>query len=261
MTDLMRFVLLSFLCCLLAGSGSAQTSVDSTFRLIDSLYNAGSYSLAELEARRLQENDLVNDSLHTAAEQWIAFSLVAQERIAQAKEHFVAILRRHPSHELDPILTSPKIRAVFNDARATILAARAQESDTLSAPAVKGRGGITFRTIVFPGWEQWYQGRPIVGPLFAGAGAATLGSAITLAFLRKSAHNKYLSATTRVDIEARYDTYNRYARAENFFFAAFAAVYLLSEIDVFLHTSAVTISPDNDLPPAAGASLRLSLPF
>jgi hypothetical protein len=222
------------------------------------LYTAGSYSLAELEARRLLENELLNDSLHVAAEQWVAFALVAQGKTGLAKEHFLSILRLQPSHELDPVLTSPKILAVFNDARATYLAARTQEIDSSLFRKSIPPEGITFRTMVFPGWEQWYHGRTPMGPILVGAGVATLGSAITLAFMRKSAHEDYLAATVPADIDAKYNTYNRYSKAESYCFAAFAAVYLLSEIEVFMHDPPVTISSMRVKLPVGGRGVRVS---
>jgi hypothetical protein len=251
MRRLLRLLLICLLMCLLAGLAPAQTSVDSTLRHVESLYSAGAYAQAELEARRVLESDLLSDSVWISAEQWVAFSLVAQGKTALAKEHFLGILRRQPSHELDPILTSPKILAVFNDARATFLAQRAQEVDSSLIREASVPTGVTFRTIVFPGWEQWYHGRTPIGPIFVGAGVATLGSGIALAFLRKSAHKDYLAATAPDDIEAKYNTYNRYAKAESYCFAAFAVVYLLSEIDVIMHNSPVTLAPS--IP--AGASV------
>jgi len=93
--------------------------------------------------------------------------------------------------------------------------------------------------------------------LFVGAGIATLGSGITLAFLRKSAHEDYLAATTPEDIEAKYNTYNRYVKAESYCFAAFAVVYLLSEIDVFMHDSPVTLVPAPRKSPVDGGGLKV----
>ncbi len=238
-----RLILLFLLFYLFTGLAAAQTSIESALRAVDSLYAAGSYSRAELEARRLLENDLLSDSVRIAAEQWVAFALVAQERPALAKEHFITILQRQPAHELDPILTSPKILAVFNDARATFLASRAQEVN----PSTDQKGGvpkgITFRTILFPGWEQWYHGRTPTGPILVGAGVATLGAGITFEFLRRSARQDYLAATTPEGIASTYDTYNRYRKAEAYSFIAFAVVYAVSEIEVFLHNSPVTVSP------------------
>jgi hypothetical protein len=258
MTPPMRVTIICLLFCALTSLAPAQTAVDSTLRVVDSLYNAGSYSLAELEARRILENDLLSDSLRIASEQWVAFSLVAQGKTALAKEHFLALLRRQPSLELDPILTSPKILAVFNDARATYLVSRTQETGVSPVSGSIPPEGITFRTIVFPGWEQWYHGRTPIGPVFVGAGVATLGSAIAMAFLRKSAHQEYLAATIPEDIEARYNTYNRYSEAESYCFAAFAVVYLLSEIDVFTRNSAVTVSPMPARSAISGSGLRVS---
>jgi hypothetical protein len=259
MRTTIRLLVICVLMRLLTGLSPAQTAVDSTLRVVDSLYKAGAYAAAELQARRMLENDLLSDSLRLAAEQWVAFSLVAQEQPALAKEHFLSILRRQPSHDLDPVLTSPKILAVFNDARATYFAERSQETDSSLGNPIRPPKGITFRTIVFPGWEQWYHGRIPLGPILVGAGVATLGSAVALAFMRKSAHQDYLAATFPEDIEAKYDRYNRYAKAESICFSAFAVVYVLSEIEVFVHNSAISVSPVSYGSPVSASGLRLSV--
>src|SRR5512133_3006388 len=131
--------------CMFVGFALEESSIDSTLRTVESLYAAGSYAQAELEGRRLLENDQLGDSVWISAEQWVAFSLVAQGKTALAKEHFLGILRRWPSHELDPILTSPKILAVFNDARATFLAQRTQETASSLIREASVPAGITFR--------------------------------------------------------------------------------------------------------------------
>lgn len=246
---------------LLAHPAYAQSSVDSTLRMVESLYTAGSYSLAELEARRLLENDMLSDSLRVVSEQWVAFALVAQGKAGLAKEHFARILHRRPSHELDPILTSPKILAVFTEARAAFRDARTQQIDSSVVPKTIGPARITFRTILFPGWEQWYHGRTTVGVAFFGAGVVSLGAGIALDFLRRSARSEYLSATAPADIETTYRNYNRYHQAEIYAFVAFAAVYIASEIDVLTYDSSVSLSARAVDPTTPGGGLILTLSF
>jgi hypothetical protein len=259
MTRALPLIFVAVLFGLLVNNAPAQSSVDSTLRAVEALYSSGSYSLAELEARRLIENDLLSDSLRVVAEQWVAFSLVAQGKPALAKEHFTTILRRQPSYELDPILTSPKILVVFSEARTAFRAAVRSRNDSSDVLMTAGTESVTFRTIVFPGWEQWHHGRSTTGKIFAGAGMVTLGSGIALEFLRSAARREYLAATQSGDIESKYQTYNRYAKAEVYAFAAFALVYLASEIDVFTHGSPVSLTAGVTNPSVASSGLMLTV--
>jgi hypothetical protein len=242
MSPSLRPTCTTILLILLSGITRGQTAVDSTLRAVESLYTSGSYSLAELEARRLLENTLLGDSVSTVAEQWVAFALVAQGQPAAAREHFTRILRRQPSFELDPILTSPKILVVFNETKAAFRAAQATAGEGGAPPGMGPPRGITYRTILFPGWEQLYHRRTTAGTLFLGAGISTLGAGITLELVRRSARESYLAATYPDEITSKYQTYNRAYKAEIWAFAAFAAVYLASEIDVFLNDPPVSLT-------------------
>jgi hypothetical protein len=251
-------ICLGLLVVFLAGFARGQFSVDSTIQRVDSLYTSGAFSRAELEARRLLENDMLSDSVRTLAEQWVAFALVAQERPDLGKEHFTAILRRHPSYELDPILTSPKILKVYNEAKATFRT-QPQGGPSQGSPEVNPSAEITYRTILFPGWEQLYHGRTTVGAVFLGAGIVTLGSGIALEFKRSAARSEYLAATTPEDIESRYETYNRTRKAEMWAFAAFAAVYIASEVEVLTHGPSLSLSLRPADPRGQGPGVLLSL--
>ena len=67
------------------------------------------------------------------------------------------------------------------------------------------------------------------------AGIAALGTGIALEFLRAETRSEYLAATVPADIASKYSTYNKTRKAEIWAFAAFAAVYLASQIDVVLN--------------------------
>ena len=97
-------------------------SVDSTIRAIELSFESGAYISAELDARRVLEVPGIIDSTRVLAEKWIAFSLIAQGKSSLAKDHFAVLLRLNPQFELDPVLTSPKILAVFNETKTYLLA-------------------------------------------------------------------------------------------------------------------------------------------
>lgn len=240
---------------------SAQNAVprDSTLDAIDSLYTSGYYLDAELEARRFSEKPGITDSMKTQIDKWIAFSLIAQEKTTLARERFLSIFSRDPSFELDPVLTSPKILSVFNDAKSEF---RSQKKSNIAVPGVMYRDHneqISFRAIVFPGWEQLHQGRETEGYVFVSAGSIALAGGIAFEFLRSDARKRYLNATVSADIKSKYDTYNTMRKAEIYSFVSFAAIYIASEMDIFL-------VPHHDVAGASGISLAyplvgFSIPF
>jgi hypothetical protein len=209
-------------------------SADSSLSALRSLYDDGKYSNCEFEARRLLERRDLSDSIRILAEQHLAFALVAQEQHDGAVEHFTTILLLTPSFDLDPVLTSPKILTVFNEAKLKYLSrqkrAVAEPRPAASAPA----SGPAWRTLVFPGWEQLHQGRSTAGISFAAAGTATLTAIVYCDIQRRDKHNSYLAANTSSLAASRYDDYNGYYKTEMYSVFAFVAVYLTSQIDVIL---------------------------
>jgi len=243
-----------------AESAFAQSnSIDSTFRSIESLFESGSYVNAEVEARRLAEVPNISDSVRIVAEKWIAFSLVAQGKSSLAGDHFALLLKLNPQFELDPILTSPKILAVFNETKAHLTLHAKPDTDTVAVQPLRQSMEVSFRTIVFPGWEQLHTNRMTAGYLFLGGGIATLGAGIAFEALRSSARSEYLSATTPPIIEAKYSTYNKYYKAEAYAFSAFAVIFIASEIDVFGNAHSATLSYEPTGPSSRGGSLSLRI--
>ena len=182
-----------FLFIVIAGAQTfAQSnSIDSTFHSIESQFESGSYVNAEVEARRLLEIPALSDSARVIAEKWIAFSLVAQGKSSLAGDHFSLLLKLNPQFELDPILTSPKILAVFNETKAHLAVHVNPEMDTVAVQSFRQSMEVSFRTIVFPGWEQLHTNRTTAGYIFLGGGIGTLGAGIAFEALRSSARSGF----------------------------------------------------------------------
>ncbi|MFZ4621454.1 MAG: hypothetical protein ACOYNS_12910 [Bacteroidota bacterium] len=240
------FLLLAIvtICC---GNLAAQNlSGEYLLQTIESLYNNGQYISAELEARRLQEQSGMSDSVRVQTEKWIAFSLIAQGKSSAAKERFVSLLRIDDAFELDPVLTSPKILSVFNDAKVKYFmqkkTAAADSSAFISRLLLQQPQPVTYRTALFPGWEQLHQGRETMGWIFLGSGAVTLASGLTCEFLRADARSAYLKETAAGPIDDAYKRYNNYRKAEIYSFSAFVLIYIASEVDVFTNTN-VSVQP------------------
>ncbi len=227
---------------LFAPRAFSQTTIvtDTTLAGIESLYDNGSYISAELQARRMLEQRSLSDSVRIQLEKYVAFSLVAQGQNEEAVDHFRNALAVDSGFTLDPVLTSPKILVVFESARNQFEAERAKETAAVpvNSPSVVSdhpRPGPTFRAILFPGWEQSFEGESVKGHLLLGAGAATALSTIAFYFLQRNARSNYLSASTPDLASSRYKTYNSLHKAEFYSISAFVLVYVYSGIDAFVN--------------------------
>lgn len=206
---------------------------DSTLHAVQHLYESGSYLNAELEARRYLERRTLADTARIVAEQWIAFSLVAQGNTDAAADHFAIILALDSTYSLDPVLTSPKIRQAFDAAQHRVRDLETGERESLPAASDGSQLSPSFRLLLFPGWDQINQGRATKGYVLLGAGGLSLVSTLTFDILRRSARDEYLEAGTPQDAASLYTTYDRYSKAEYYSAAAFVVVYLYSAFDAF----------------------------
>ncbi len=258
-TQIIRVCLIAALAASSVCTAVAQIrgGVDSTVNAVRALYERGAYLSAEVEARRYLEQQTPADSLHVAAEQYLAFALVAQGKPKAAVRHFTAILGIDSTFELDPVYTSPKILASFNEARQSIRSQRYRQPEPAPQILQASDAGVSWRSLVFPGWEQVHQGRDAKGYALIGAGVLAAGLCAAFEIERSNAKSEYLAATTPDQASVRYDRYNRSSKAETYSVIACIAVYLLSEIDAYLflpHADAVTLRPDN-------AGLRFAIRF
>ncbi len=241
------FVLTALLFFCAPALSQTRSELDSTLAGVKSLFDGGSYISSEIQARRVLEEKNLSDSLRVQFEKYLAFSLVAQDRNDAAVEHFENGLKIDPTLALDTVLTSPKILAVFERAKSQYLSdirkkesQRKQDSTLMSEGSIEQedggtKQGPTFRTILFPGWEQVYQGKETKGYILLGAGTAAAVSAIASDLLRRNACSDYLSATTPDLASSRYKTYNLYYHSEYYSISAFILIYAYSAFDAFIN--------------------------
>ncbi|RPI05759.1 MAG: hypothetical protein EHM64_05340 [Ignavibacteriae bacterium] len=249
---------LSLICASL--SFAQHDPLRTAFQTIDSLYNSGSYLRAEVEARRLLEYANLNDTMYVEIHKYIAYALIAQGKTDLGKERFAMLLSLSPAYTLDPVLTSPKILAVFNEAKRDFISTKRSLQEAVFNPINEHGSSVSYRSMIFPGWEQYYTGRKTSGIIFLSAGILTLGSGLTFEILRSSARQDYLSERTLAEIDNKYKIYNRYYRAEIASFAAFVITYIISEIDVITASHSTVILQSNLLP-VGQSGITIALTF
>jgi hypothetical protein len=227
-----KAVLVSLLLLLSSYNMWGQVTADSTVSSVIRLYNDGIYERAELEARRaLSADTALPPHARTELEKYLAFSLVAEGRNQEGKQHFIEALDVTPDLTLDPILVSPKLIAVFNEAKSEFRELQKNQPAATSSPTT----GVSWRVLVYPGWEQYNQGRTTKGIGIAVLETALIAATIVLEANRASARNSYLSAVEASDIASKYNTYNNVRKAEIYVASAAIFVWVYAELDAFLH--------------------------
>lgn len=175
------------------------------------------------------EIDFVS-SLHL----WRGFALVGLGDRQAARVSFRIALSLEPSLELDPREVSPKILAEFQAAKSAMVAAppdTAVQTQYLLLSDARPKAAV--RSLLLPGWGQWSMERKGRGAVFASLGLLSLGGYVISGIAEHNARDDYLSATGN-DISSKYDTYNRWHKANEAFGYSVLAVWVGAVADVLL---------------------------
>lgn len=170
---------------ILVGEGRpafAQTAIDPLDAGV-AAYEASSYD----EALRLLGEAVAKPSLYAAAQRakahrYLAMTLIAFDRANEAREQFILSLDLEPGFRFDPVVTSPKIVRVFEEARA------ARGAKPVPPPVAGSE----------PPDEASNWRRP-VGWTLVGTGGAALLTATTTYALAWSTHAQYESEDSDQD--------------------------------------------------------------
>lgn len=186
---------------------------------VKTLYDQGSYEEAVQAAEGiLEETPGLELEAVVGLRKLVAFSWVALGRREEAKEEFKAILEIDPALTLDPLLISPKIIQVFEEARGELLSLRTALS----------------RSLIFPGMGQLYSGERRKGRIFIlGEGLTLCGLLISHIFTEK-AHKAYHDAQDPSEIETRYQSYNNWFRIRTGFGCLSVGIWVCAPLDILL---------------------------
>lgn len=181
-----------------------------------------------------------NDLIHILEMRAISYYSLGETEPSQ--NTLLEILEINPEFELDPVKTSPKIINFFEEVRSIFLSKQEdsmrerQALDSLTAviqtDTYNQFRGSMLRSIILPGWGHLHSGYSKKGWLLTAISAATMGTAIYFAVDAHSKEEAYLNETERALIESKYDDYNSAYKTRNILVAAYAAVWLYSQIDL-----------------------------
>ena len=179
----------------------------------------------------------------------LALIRYAQNRQSEAELQFVSALSLKPDLELDPVLVSPKVITFFEELKASRDQVE-QETETPGASRYifvqDPRPAAAIRSMIVPGWGQFYKDEPVKGYVFAGAWVGSVGATIVTHIRRQDAARAYRLARDPDDITEKYNTYNRTHKLRNAMFLTAASVWVVSYIDALLNGSGMGLYTRND---------------
>jgi hypothetical protein len=193
------------------------------------------YETAEVRARAAlaRFEELAPDRLVTV-HATLGTLLYARGEAVEARRQFAAALSLDPTLELDPVLVSPPTIEFFETVRretARAPAAVTTVPETRYVVLDDRRPGAAVRSLVAPGWGQFYKGDRAKGVALAVAAAVTSGGAIYAHNARRDARNEYLAATSPDEAERLYAPYNDWHRARTAFAIGAASVWAVALVD------------------------------
>ena len=230
------------LCTMLSvNAGSAQDIVrplDRAERAVEAL----DYTRARTELEAL----ISNPSSLTIADLARAHLLLgivdySENNIQNARSRFVSALQLDPSIKPDPRTVSPKIVSFFGSLQAEAVVR--SDADIRYVTIVDNRPAAALRSMVLPGWGQFYKGERTKGFVASTAWVGTSGATVASAIAERRARNLYLDETDPNQVAARFDTWNSRQKMRKTFLASMAVVWLAAYVDALASPGDTRIAP------------------
>lgn len=269
MTSTGKWLWVVLVAACLAGGARAQDRA-AVVAEIREAYQALDYGGAETKARRALATytDFTVDQLveiHTLLG-LVTFTLNKPE---EARRQFEAALSLRENLELDPLFTSPKILAFFEQVKTEWQARNAGTPPPGSIQYIQiedRRAGAAMRSLLLPGWGQHYKGERRKGWILMGLWGLTASGTVMAHLLRRQAEDRYLKTTDPALFDRRFDTLNTWHKVRNNLALATLGVWAYSYVDALLFRAPFTPAQRRNLvvlpAPAPGyARVTLHLRF
>jgi hypothetical protein len=213
------------------------TPADSLFHLAQTLYEDGDFDGAELTALRgLRMASDLDELGQMKFHLLLGFVYVARDQKDNALQEFNLVLIANPRYELDPVTTSPKIIEVFRQAREDYML-RVTMQPFYGKVQSDVRLAASWRSLVLPGWGQYYKKQDTKGSAIMAAQALSLAALIYMQIETNRRHDDYLSKKTYGDpnIEDAYNEYRYAYQVRNVVGYVTLGIYLSNYIDALYY--------------------------
>ncbi|MDD3626745.1 MAG: tetratricopeptide repeat protein [bacterium] len=233
-------------------------------------YNQGEFNKAIEELQKAMSSlEKQKDEDMIEAYKYLGFSYVAFGEKEKAKAEFKKVIKLDPQLQLDPSFVSPKIIAVFEEARAELQAEGFDFSKKPvyinpqpEPPKPQGqwtRGGAFARSLFVPGLGQIYKGQKVKGYVILGAETLFLLATLNAMGEYNDAKSAYEDAKYGEDFEALYSDYESASGKANGMAAVLGILWTYNIIDAsFFGQSNTTLYPSMNY---GSPGLKLQIKF
>lgn len=214
-----------------------RTAADSLYQAAGTAYEDGNWDGAELAAQRgLIEAANLDELGKLRFHILLGFVYVAREQKQFALQEFTHVLTVNPAYEPDPVQTSPKILDVFREARQNYMLKVASQPAVFRMPQADVRLSASWRSLVLPGWGQFYKRQELKGTAFAVAQAFSLAALIFEQSESNRRHRDYRNLPFGDPrIEQAYSDYQNAYRTRNVVGYITLGIYLLNYCDALYY--------------------------
>ena len=253
----MKFVLSAFITlALLLGICYGQDELNPEVERLIEEFDRGNIESAEILAlKALQKGDFFTLKELETIHLYLGYCYIATGERESARRQFYQALEINPNLKLDPLYISPKILAVFNEAREEFRNAVSTVQSHKDNNLAKLNISASWRSLILPGWGQIYKGERKKGYILIGIDFTLLSTLAVLQWKYQNSREKYLDAETSQDIADKYDTYNLYYKARNIAALVSIGLYTYSYLDCMYGKPSAQKASINIVPKYDGIAL------
>lgn len=194
------------------------------------------------EAERLAERVLANYGAYTAGELTSVHTILAliaynRNELDEARRQFTYALQLSPQLKLDPVLVPPKINEYFEQLKAELNPEEAGYPEIRYVLVRDQRLGAAMRSLVLPGWGQFYKGETVRGAVVFGAFGIAAGGFVLSQLKQNRAKDRYEDAIATLpagELASLSDDYDRWRRARNAFGVGAGLIWLVGYVDALV---------------------------
>lgn len=162
---------------------------------------------------------------------YLALSYYNVGQVDSARTHFLSLLSVDAGYELDPVTVSPKIIDFFNAIKKDYQALAGSGPGLAYTRYVfveDPRPGAAWRSMLLPGWGQFYKHQKTRGYILGGAFWGSLLATGVSLVMENNARDDYLGSVAPEDIERTYSDYNQWHKTRQALVVASAALWALA---------------------------------
>jgi len=188
-------------------------------------------------SEEITKTKILSDSLLIDTYLMRAASFYALGNEPAAKQNFLETLHINKNYSPDPSNISPKLISLFNEVKSEFINQFSPQTDQLQKPKnfifddQLLRNAIIKNTFV-PGWGQLSSGITVKGAVLSILSTANLAGMIFYIYDSNKKENDYLKETNKSLIQQKYNDFNKSYKIRNTMIAAYAVVWLYSQIDI-----------------------------